>query len=62
MEVRPGAVIQTDVAVMNVLSTCGAIYFAILIYEASGNVRAFQVKFRGETDKLEERPVRWVEG
>lgn len=47
-EVRPGAVIHTDVTFMNVLSIGPARYFVIFIHESSGTVSAFHMKSRGQ--------------
>lgn len=52
VKARPGAVINNDVAVMNVPSIVGAGYFVTFIDKESGHVKAFHTKSKGETADL----------
>lgn len=60
VEVRRGAEIHTNVAVMSLPLIGGAKYYTTFINEASGHLRAFHMKAKGEADKLRKREVCWV--
>lgn len=61
VEVRPGAMIDTDVAVINVQSIGGARYFFSLINEASVQVSASDMKSKVEAAELLKRQFSWIE-
>lgn len=56
-EVRPGEVIHTDVAAMNVPSIGGARYFVSFIDEVSGHVKALPMNSKGQASELLKRQV-----
>lgn len=62
VEVRPGAVIRTDVSVMNVPSIGRARYFVTSIDEVSSYVKVFHMKWKGEAAELLKCQFCWVEG
>lgn len=60
VETLHGAVLRTDMALMNNLSLGGATYFVTFIDEALGYVKAFHMKTKGEATKVLKHHVRWI--
>lgn len=61
VKVRPGAVMHTDIAELNVLSIYVARYFFSLIDEVSGPVRDFYRSSKAKAAELQNRQAFWVE-
>lgn len=61
VKIRPGAVIENDVASMNLLSIGGGIYYVTFVDEVYGHVRASHMMSKHEAAELPKRQVNCFE-